>query len=265
MFNALKIRRLRIHLGQPFDCYRVILIMLLSVGFSGSSKAGPPLFTDDPGILEPGSWEVILAAAAEECDESRVTHLPILDVSLGVTRNSQISLVLPYTKLGSAGGDSIRGLTFGTMGYKWRFISTSKWEWAIAANYSFPMSHEVVQKNGPADMRLLNVPVVFSRALGDWTWNGQLGWNVSSDGGKFWDYGISLSHPMGSSAHWMMEVFGFAGESFEQSSVNYQVGLDYELSPAIHVLVSAGTHLGGSLEAGARLNYAWYAGLQLFF
>ena len=118
MFDALKTWRLSMHPGQPFDCYRVLAILLLYVGFSSSSSAGPPMFTDDPGILTPGSWEVIVAAAAEDCDEFRATHFPILDMSLGVTRNSQISLVLPYTKLGKSRGDSIEGFTFGTVGYK---------------------------------------------------------------------------------------------------------------------------------------------------
>ena len=252
MFDALRDRHLSVRSVQLCINIRMMFLFVLFIGFGNGAKAGPPMYTDDPGILTPGSWEVILAVGAEDCDEAKITHAPVLELSLGVTRNSQISLVLPYSWVNSASENSVDGLTIGSMGYKWRFFSNSTREWAIAANYTWPISHEVIEKNGAGDTRLLGIPLLMSQTVGEWVWNGQLGWNLSSDGERFWDYGVSVSHPLGSSAQWMMEVFGYSARPFKQVTVNYQLGLDFEISPEIHLLASAGSHLGGSSEPGAR-------------
>ena len=64
---------------------------------SGLAMAGPPLVTDDPGILDPGSWESILAISAEDRGGGSIYQLPVLDVSRGITRNTQLSFVVPIS------------------------------------------------------------------------------------------------------------------------------------------------------------------------
>ena len=58
--------------------------------------AGPPLTIDDPGILDPGALELILASAGEDRESGRVIQRPILDISLGLTKNTQIAMLIPW-------------------------------------------------------------------------------------------------------------------------------------------------------------------------
>ena len=265
MFNLLVLTRAGFeNCIRPVNVCVPFLTAVLQLCLAPNSVAGPPLVTDDPGILDPGMWEVIIAVAGEDRSAGKYIHAPLLDISLGLTSNTQLSLMLPYMVIKPEGGARNTGLTYASVGYKWRMSSTPKWEWAIASNYTFPVSNEIISTNGLEDIRVLGLPLLVSRIEGDWTWNGQVGWNMGSDGNRFWDYGLAVSHPLGNSLQWMMEVFGYASSSFEQSTLNYQLGLDYEIAPVLHLLTSAGSHIKSEPGTDNRLNYSFYVGLQWF-
>jgi hypothetical protein len=226
--------------------------------------AGPPLAIDDPGILEPGSWEVILAVSGLDFGDSQVTQAPLLDVSYGLTSNTQLSFSLPRVDIDTKHGKSKAGLDFAMLGYKWRFAANSNWEWAIAANYSFLVSHELIRANGPEDVRTLGLPLLVSHSRGDWTWLGQAGWNSGSNGINFWDYGVAVSHPWSDSVTWMIEAYGIAASSFNHQTLNYQFGLDFEMRPGLHLLAAAGSRIKTDSNHGEGLNFNYYAGVQWF-
>lgn len=226
--------------------------------------AGPPLAIDDPGIIDPGSWEVIVALTGHDRTTGKVMQAPSIDVSRGISRNIQISFSLPRVSLKPDKGESKTGLAYAALGFKWRFFSSSAWEWAIAPNFTLPVSHEVIRPNGPEDINLLSLPVLVSHSAGDWTWLGQAGWNTTSDGFRFWDYGLAVSHPLGKSTQWMIEVHGNASSSFEQRTLDYLLGLDVEINPDLHLLASAGSRIKSETELDSQLNYSFYVGLQWF-
>jgi hypothetical protein len=172
--------------------------------------------------------------------------------------------VLPHFQVNPDDVANERGLTTATIGYKWRFLSNQDMECAIAANYTMPISHDLINEDGPDDVRVLSVPLLASWQLGGWTWLGQAGWNTSSDGGHFWDYGVAVSRPLGGSIQFMAEVYGFTELSFADNTMNYQLGVDYEINPAWHVLASVGSRVKSIEQAGLRLNYSFYLGLQWF-
>ncbi len=60
---------------------------------SGAVNAGPPLSIDDPGILDPGKFEVILAATIETRPFGDSYEFPVLNISLGVSENIQVAVV----------------------------------------------------------------------------------------------------------------------------------------------------------------------------
>jgi hypothetical protein len=240
------------------------LALSLQFGLVSTGLAGPPLATDDPGILDPGDWEVIVAISGEEHHDGKEIHAPLLDISLGTGSNSQISFSLPRVVVNPEEDARQSGFAYASAGFKWRFISKSNWDWAIASNYTVPVSNEIITPDGPEDISVLGVPLLASRTIGEWIWYGQLGWNIGSDGASFWDYGLAVSHPLGGSTHWMMEVFGNAVSSFGLSSLNYQLGLDYEINHALHLLASAGTGIKSGSEHDSRLDYSFYIGMQWF-
>jgi len=231
---------------------------------TGNCLAGPPLVIDDPGILDPGTWEVILGISVDDRPACKITQAPSLDVSFGVSPNSQISFFLPRTVVNSDQKAKESGLGLASIGYKWQLVSTPQWKFALAANYDALISHDLYRKKSPDDVRILGLPLLVEHSHGDWTWNGQLGWNKVSDGIKYWDYGLALSHPVGDRTQLMAEVYGYAESSFDSSELNYQVGVDVEINPAFHLLASAGSRIKSGFKPVNRLDYSFFIGLQWF-
>jgi hypothetical protein len=227
-------------------------------------NAGPPLSIDDPGILEPGGLEVILATAGEDTESGSVHQRPILDVSLGLTANTQIAMLIPWQREQPDGESHKSGLSHVELGYKWRFYSTSDVELAIAANYAFSVSHKLITRNGPDDENTFSLPLLASRAMGDWTLLGQVAWSRSSEGEKSWNYGVGMSHPFGESAEVMVELYGDADSSWNNSSLSYQVGIDYAIQEKVHLLGALGKQINSASPQDDKLNYTFYLGLQWF-
>jgi hypothetical protein len=227
--------------------------------------AGPPLSIDDPGILEPGSWELIVSFSTEDRNSVDMSQAPLMDISLGVTPNSQLSLSLPRLIVSPQGDAEKSGLGFVTLGYKWRLFASPDWEMAIASNYSLPVSYDVIRRHGPEDIRVLGLPLLVSRTIGKWNWLGQIGWNAGSDGVRFWDYGLALSHPAGKSTVLMLELHGNATSEFKESTVNYRLGLDYAISPRLHVLAAYGSGIKSLPEPDFRLRHTMYFGIQWYY
>ena len=240
------------------------MVMVSQLVLAANSFAGPPLVIDDPGSLDPGTWEVILGYSIEDRSDCKITHAPSLDVSLGISPNSQLSFYLPRSVVDSAQGAKESGLGLASVGYKWRIASTPEWEWAIAANYDFLVSHDLYRSKGPDDIRILSLPLLVSHTQGDWTWYGQAGWHKVSDGIRFWDYGVAVSHPLGTSTQLMAEVYGYADSAFDSHELNYQLGLDFEINPALHLLTSVGSRIKSGLDSVSRLDYNFFIGLQWF-
>lgn len=243
---------------------KMFLLVILQVCLTPCSEAGPPLAIDDPGILDPGRWEVIVALTGHDRSTGKVMQAPSIDISRGISRNTQISFSLPRVSIKPDTGESKTGLAYASLGYKWRFFSSPTWELAIAPNFTLPVSHEIIRPNGPEDINLLGLPLLISHSAGDWTWLGQAGWNTGSEGVRFWDYGLAVSHPLGKSAEWMIEVHGNANSSFEQRTLDYLLGLDFEINPDLHLLTSAGSRIRSETELDSQLNFSFYLGLQWF-
>ena len=245
---------------------RIVLLMFMvsQLILTTNSLAGPPLVIDDPGILEPGAWEVIFGYSIEDRPVGKVTQAPSLDVSLGVSPNSQISFFLPRSVVETDLTTKESGLGLASVGYKWQIADTDEWEWALAANFDFLISHDLYRSKSPDDVKVLSLPVLVSYKHEDWSWYGQVAWHRVSDGTRFWDYGVALSYPLGTSTQLLMEVYGYVDSSFESNELNYQLGLDIELTPSFHLLTSAGSRIKSGFEPVYRLDYNFYVGLQWF-
>ena len=72
----------------------IFIKSLIIIGYS-SAIAGPPLVTDDAGVLDPGGWEVIVSVAGESRPAADSVELPAVEVSYGFYENMQLTGVIP--------------------------------------------------------------------------------------------------------------------------------------------------------------------------
>ncbi|MGI9308991.1 MAG: hypothetical protein ACR2P6_07000 [Gammaproteobacteria bacterium] len=230
-----------------------------------AALAGPPLAIDDPGILEPGQWEIIVATAAEYRSSVDSYELPISDNSYGLTENTQLSFVVARQVLyPDEGGETQSDWGFGEVGYKWRFYNDNGVQLALSPVYSFALSDSSKRRGIIDDINVLNIPLVGSLEIADWTFGAQLAYAITSVSTNAWDYGISAAYPIIEPLQLLLEVYGAADDNFDNSVLNYHVGLDYAITPAAHVLFAIGSDINSDLPSEEKLDYNFYLGLQFF-
>ena len=241
------------------DMLATVLLVLPATAWPG-----PPMVGEDPGILEPGQWEIIAAMNGESRPSAESAQLPLLDVAYGLTPNTQISVVVPRQHVERQGESHSTGWGNGQIGYKWRFFSNGTVELAFAPLYSHPLDHGSTIRGLVEDVSVLNVPVVASLAVGEWTWNFQVGYAITSTSTNLWDYAVTLGHPLGRSAQLFLETWGAADDNLDNNALNYRVGLDFAFSGRTHLLAAIGGPITSDLPSDEKLDWDFYLGLQWF-
>ena len=102
--------------------------------------AGPPLVTDDAGVLSKGGWEYTLAYEAETRDAGDDAVAPGLEVAYGFSDDFQGSVTIARAVVDEP-GESSRS-DFDAIGFeaKWQFYSNDDFSVAVAPSYSFPLT-----------------------------------------------------------------------------------------------------------------------------
>ena len=249
-----------------FSVMRWALSHAAVLGFASITVtfAGPPLTIDDPGILEPGGLEIILAADGAKTAAIKSYDFPVLDASLGLTENIQMSVVLPLQKIDEPGQPSKTDLGYGEVGVKWRFFKNDSTEFAFAPAYVLPLNNASTIRGVIDDVRILNLPLLAGWELGDWSLLAQLAYAISSKSGNGWDYGVAGGYQVSAKMQLLAEVYGATDSRVSQTDVNYNLGFDYGFTERFHLLVSARSKLYSDLPSEERLKYGWFVGLQWF-
>lgn len=226
--------------------------------------AGPPLAIDDPGILDPGSWELIGAATAAGADSGDVYEFPVLDVSFGLSENTQLSAAFPYVFSDPAGESSDSDFGNLQLGFKWRFFNSENLQVAFAPVHAFGITLTAATVGIGDDTDVTFLPVNLEYALpADWRFNAELGYAIVKEAPDELGYGVALAHPLGSRTEIMFELYGASASDFDDNFLNYHVGFDVAMTEAMHFLFSVGSGL--SRPSGEeKLDYDVYLGLQYF-
>lgn len=240
-----------------------IAAALVIVGWSSPLVAGPPLAIDDPGVLAPGQWEIIVASTMASTPEGHAWEAPLLDVSYGLTPNTQASIAVPYVFVSPEDRRSGSDVGNWSIAYKWRFANTDKLQLAFAPTYTVGISVSAAARGVGDDSDILFLPLNFQYDMGEWSLNGELGYAHIKSGSDGWGYGGALSRPVGDNTVLMFEIYGGAGTDFDNDSLNFHVGLDTRLRQDLHLLLSAGSGLRAPAET-SELEFDLFLGLQYF-
>jgi hypothetical protein len=140
--------------------------------------AGPPLTTEDPGILRQGQWEIITAVTSTSIESSDVYQAPLLDVSLGVIANEvQIAVAYPYVY--SDPDDDSSESDFGNLelGIKWRFWNSDKLQVAFAPGYAFGATRRAAERGIGEGSEVATFPLAAEYRINDrWRLNTSAGY-----------------------------------------------------------------------------------------
>lgn len=235
---------------------------LMSLVLQSPAHAGPPLTIDDPGILDPGAFEIILASSFETRDSGDQWFLPILDVSYGLGPDLQLGVVATRVVADPDPGSEKSDFGPAAVGLKWRFLDAGDLQMSVAPFY------ETLLRDGAADRGVIDevdaftLPVQWQYQLEQWRLNAELRYVAVSGDSNEWGYGVAAAYPVNERIELMAELHGGADRSLDDHGVLYRFGADVALSERWHLLMA----LGGSItEPGDDdVDLQGYFGLQWF-
>jgi outer membrane receptor protein involved in Fe transport len=224
--------------------------------------AGPPLTIDDPGILDPGSFEVIVAAAIDSRDSGDSVLFPILDVSYGLSQNIQLAAVATRIAYDPDDGSSKSDFGPGAVSVKWRFLERDAMQMSVAPFLETQLRDGAVDRGVTEDLDAWVLPVQFQYEWPNLRLNAEVRYAAVHDEGDEWGYGVALAYPLAERLEALVEVHGGADYRLDDASWLYRVGIDLALTERWHILAAAGSSFD---EPGDDdLDVQGYLGLQWF-
>lgn len=235
---------------------------LTALSLQHPASAGPPLSIDDPGVLDPGSVEIILASAIEKRDSGEEWFLPIIDVSYGLGPDVQLGVVA--TRVVSDPDDDARKSDFGpgAIGIKWRFLDAGDLQMSVAPFF------EALLRDGADDRGVIDdvdtwvLPVQWQYQLAEWRLNAEVRYAAVNGEGDEWGYGVAAVYPVTERLELLAELHGGADRSLDDRGALYRLGADLRVSERWHVLVALGSAFDEPGDDDVHLQ--GYFGLQWF-
>jgi outer membrane receptor protein involved in Fe transport len=235
---------------------------LMTVLLQLPAQAGPPLSIDDPGILDPGAFEIIVASAFESRDSGEQWLLPILDVSYGLGPDLQLGVVA--TRAVADPDEGSRKSDFGpaSVGIKWRFLDAGALQMSVAPFFETLLRDGAADRGVVEDVDAWVLPVQWQYQLAEWRLNAELRYAAISGDDNEWGYGVAAAYPVSENLELMGELHGGADRSLDDRGALYRLGADLRLSERWHLLVSAGAAFDEPGDDDTDLQ--GYFGLQWF-
>jgi hypothetical protein len=277
----------------PSYFHQAILVtsiaLLTYIGIS-PANAGPPLVTDDTGIVPLNEWQFILSAQGEsrpgraesgmvEAVPEKSGSLPAIEVTYGFFENMNLTGVVTRQYLESPGESRKTGFGNAQLNYKWLFydndVNASEGvTLAISPVYSFPLTRTSRIRGLAEDVRALSMPVIGSLVKGRWEFVAQASYDTASGEGSVdgLGYGVFAVFNQTDNLQLMAEIYGaeLSGDGFVDAGVNYDSGFTnwrlgalWEMGKGYSLLAAIGGPINSDLPDDLKLDYDFFLGLQL--
>jgi len=173
-----------------------------------SVQAGPPLATDDSGVLPTGGWEYTLAYESEQRDVGDTAIAPGLEIAYGFSDVLQGAVGIARVEIDEPGAGSRSD--FDAIGFelKWQFYADEQISAALAPAYAFPLTSSSTDRGIVEDVRVLSLPAIVSWESGNWTADAQLAYDMTSSGPNGWFAGLAGGYQATDRVRLLAEVCG---------------------------------------------------------
>jgi hypothetical protein len=245
----------------------LILAVFFFSGLVGiRAWAGPPLATEDPGILQQGQWEVIASTTATGTGSGSFYQMPALDVSLGVLEDYlQISAAYPYVFADPDSTDSDSDFGNLELGVKFRFWNSETLQIAFAPTYSLGITRILAELGIGEDNNVLALPLALEYGINDrLRLNTDIGYAVVDGGTDGWAYGLAMAFVLNERWELLWEFSGASDTNMDNNVLDLRGGFDFAVSEDFHLLFSVATGLVVPDKLD-QLDYDIYLGVQWLY
>ena len=244
----------------------VIITTAILLAASNNALAGPPLVTDDTGIVPVGDWQFILSLQGESRPSTDSAAAPALEATYGFWEDMNLTAVIPRQYIEDRGESSKTGFGNAEINYKWLFFNDDKGlTMAFSPIYSFPLTKTSRIRGLAEDVRVLSMPVIISKDIGRWQLVGSGGYDMASSSVDGINYGAFALYNQSDRLQWMAEVYGaqLSGDEFDNEGfLNWRVGAWWLMGKGISLLAAYGGPLQSDLPNDDKLDYDFFLGFQ---
>jgi hypothetical protein len=240
--------------------------------------AGPPLATDDTGIVPLNDWQVILSVAGESRPATDSASLPGVEVTYGFFENMNLTGVVTRQYIEDRGEPSKTGFGNAQINYKWLFYdsdvnASDGVTLAISPVYSFPLTRTSRIRGLAEDVRAFSMPVIGSLVKGRWEFVAQASYDIASGDGSVdgLGYGVFAVFNQTDNLQLMAEIYGAelsgdgfvdAGLNYDEGFTNWRLGAVWIMGKGYSLLGAIGGPIDSDLPDDQKLDYDFFLGLQ---
>lgn len=192
---------------SPFSKIFSIAICLISFNNVQAQSGGPPMITDDPGVVDLHKWEINTSLTSSITNNAQF-GIPYIDANYGVAQNLQLKVEGPYlitidhSHFSSALGEVL-------VGVKFRFLDEAK-------NFVSGGTYPQLFVNGQKGLLL---PLLLEKTFGKFLIGEDIGFFFGKNNYNNLQIGSLLGYKIS-------EKFQVMGEYFMQRNYNYETGTE---------------------------------------
>jgi len=241
------------------------------IEFIDATPQSPPLEIDDPGVPQPGQWEVNFTTSADLGRSETEFDVLLVDANLGLMPRifgcaipTQLKIEAPYAALTQEGAAAAFGLASATVGLKFNFYDNEAKGKSASIYPQLKIAVPASARRGLTDYgQTIIVPLLFAKYLHNATLviNGSLAKPLHSEEGATTTLAIGLGRAFLRKVALMGEVHAESSVRFsELREVEVTMGAMYDLLH-IPVYASVGRTLHAP-EGGPRTSVLFGVKLQ---
>lgn len=217
------------------------------------------MITDDPGTPAQGEWEVNVSFTSDLHPDEKEYESPLMDINYGWNDRTQLKVEFPFL-ITSSGNEDIHH-EFGdvSVGLKYRFFDEEQTGFALA---TFPQI-ELASGNHPEYEVLL--PLELETSRGPLVLGADLRLVTAAKQSPGYQNGLLVGMTVSDRLALMGEItHGAQGSLFRVGDNTINLGMKWEITPAVVFMASAGSNLPSSGEAGGT-RWMTFTGFQFHY
>ena len=127
-----------------YKIYKIFFTVAFTLLFSNilAQSGGPPMMTDDPGVVDLHKWEINLSVNTSFSDGLNEFEIPFVDINYGFFKNMHLKIEFPYTFYYTKNKKVTSSLGDATFGLKWKILDENKYFISVGTYPQFTFYRE---------------------------------------------------------------------------------------------------------------------------
>lgn len=240
-----------------------IMFLFILFPYFCRAQGGPPMVTDDPGTPGDGHWEINIASLLAVTSEGDLINAPYIDANYGWGDHVQLKAETGYAVSALRNDQGSSGMGVLLLGVKYRFFDEETAGVSVSTypQIQFRPIYASKDPNLAQGASQSFLPIEFSKTVGDWTINPEIGYLESSDVFSAVAYGIVLAYEDAKPWEPLFEIHANTRMDGTGTQTLINFGFRYAMEKGVSLIGASGYTVTHTSDADAEWDS--YLGFQL--